>query len=405
MMKKTIALAIFVSCASAMFFCPPAFAEEAKKDINTLLPKDTALVVGVDVYGLTHSDAYNILRDRVLKNVPDFDTFERFFTWAGLKPYAKSVKGEETKEVVEEGLAEIILVKRSLDASTDNTSALLIGVFKSSPLARITKQLPPQLKDKVTVTVTDEGGRKIYEFKGVFRQDETLYAVELKDRSVAVALTKQEALDYVGRDTAAPETATTPAEEIVNGIKAVRPGATIWGVAYITDERRKQFAASADQDETMLQFVKSVSLKMEFTRAEETTKPEQPTEPEKFKGADIAIDCAYAPSQAGDFLETALTTLRDKAVKAFDDAVIKDLFNGDTTISKSADSSMVDIRIKADKKACEGLVEQFANLLGVEKPKPAETTPAAETAPAPEEGGATPPPATPPTPAEGGTAP
>jgi len=397
-MMKTIALTIFAACAGAMLFCPQAFADVAKKDITALLPTDTAVVIGVDVYGLTHSDAYNVLKDRVLKNVPDFDAFEKFFMM--LKPYLKAAKPGETQEVLDEGLAEIILVKRSLTTATNDTSALLIGAFKRSPLERIEKQISTQLKDKVTVTHTEEEGKKIYEFKGLFQKDETLYAVELKDLSVAVALTKQDALDYLSRDAAAPEAATKPADEIVKGISDMRPGGTIWGVAYISDERRKQFAASADNDETMLQFVKTISLKMNLSRAEGTKESEPPPATKTF--ADIAIDCTYTPAEAGDPFQTALSTLRDKVVKAFDDPVIKDLFNSDTTISKSTDTSTIQIRIKADRAACEGLIEQFANVLGVQKPKAAETALPAEPAPAPAEGG-TAPPAAPPAPAEGGT--
>ncbi len=60
MMKKTI---VFLMCAvfAAIFFCPLAFAE-TKRDIKSLLPPDAAVVAGVDVYGLTTSEVYGMLK-------------------------------------------------------------------------------------------------------------------------------------------------------------------------------------------------------------------------------------------------------------------------------------------------------------------------------------------------------
>ena len=378
MMKKTFAFALCVMFAGMAVLSQQALA--ARRDLKKILPADASLVVGVDVYVLRQSQFYAAFEGRVLKNVKDFAAFEFFLTSAELDPIPHKKNDKivlkDGKAVIADGLTEIVLVKRGLDASTQDTSALLMGVFKEDRLPKILQHLPDNLK--ANATIIKEGENEIYQFAGIFQKDETLYAVSLKDHTIAIALTKEAALGYLERDAAASDTAPSPADtapgpteaapspadEIAKRIEAVRPDSTVWAVAYLSDERRDQFAKSADADETMLQFLKSVSMSIKLTNVAAEG---------DFKGADIAIECECATAEAAGFLETALRTLRGKLVTAFDDPVIKDLLNGSSaTISSTSEEKKVAVTIKADATACEHLVEHFAALLGVEKPKTAE---------------------------------
>jgi len=374
MMKKTSVFVLCAMCAGMLFLSARAFAEEVKVDLKTLLPKDSALVIGVDAPGLMSSDVYALLKDRVFSGVKeDYSIVESFLNKSGL-----IVKRTKDKEVVFSG-PEIILVKRSLTVAKDDTSALLLGVFKADQMETIAKAAGVALKAQIPST--EEDGKKIFVFKGVFQKDEAIYAAQLSANIIAMSPNKQDVLDYIKRLATPPEAANAVPDEMMKVIETARKDATVWAAAYIDEKRRAEFKGSKDQNETMLQFVKSVSLKIQMLKPDKDTKK---------GGADVTIECEYADLNAGAFLVVALNKLRERVILAFEDPVIKQVFSEpSTTITQNAGDQKVKVVMKASHEGCQHLIDQFGNLLGVEKPKPPEAK--GTGTPAPPAGPGTPP--------------
>ncbi len=308
-MKNRFSIMLSTVLAGLVVLASHSLAANERVDLKALLPKDLALVVRVDVKGLFEAKAFKAMEESILKRIDSYDEFMLFLKTAELYPY-----GEKDEEA-EGQVREIILVKRNLDAANDDTSALVVGrVNLDYTRERIRGRIGAD-----RVKELDYEGGKIYRFADLFRKGEAVYAVQLKG-AIAFTLSEKEAREYADREKDTDK-GLGKNEEIMKRVDALRNPArgsesTVWGLAFLSEERRKKFAESKDPEEMMLQYVQSVSLRIGFGKETEFV-PEN--------AAEITVECECTTETAVDFMKAALKVLREKLAAAFENVELKDL--------------------------------------------------------------------------------
>ena len=306
-MKNRFSIMLSTVLAGLVVLASHSFAADEGVDLKALLPEDLAIVVRVDVKGLFEAKAFEAMEESILKRIDSYDEFMLFLKTAELYPY---------REKDEEGqVKEIILVKRNLDAANDDTSALVVGMVNLD----YTRE---RIRNKIgadRVTEMDYEGGKIYRFADLFRKGEAVYAVQLKG-AIAFTLSEKEAREYADREKDTDK-GLGKNEEIMKRVDALRnptldSESTVWGLAFLSEERRKKFAESKDPEEMMLQYVQSVSLRIDFGKEAELI-PEN--------AAEITVECECTTETAVDFMKAALKVLREKLVAALENVELKDL--------------------------------------------------------------------------------
>lgn len=333
-------------------------------NLNAVLPKDFAILLRVDATGLMEADAFSSIENSIFKRIGAYEEFMNLLESLELNP-ARPKEGGTAGNETEGRVSEVVLLKRNLDTSTDDTSALVIGDVGLDYTCR-------KLRAKVGADKVKEieyEGSKIYQFAGLFNKDETVYLVQIKG-AIAFTLSENEAKEYLDRN-ADPATGLGEESEIGKKVKAMREGIqdTIWGLAFVSEARRKQFAESQDPEEMMLQFLKSAALKMELGKG---------TSPMTPGGAEITVACDCADDKTAELMEAALKTLREKLVTAFQNNEAKDALQKATIRRGVTD---VTITISLDNESCTSVLESLGWMIfGSREEKKPETTPG-ETAP------------------------
>jgi hypothetical protein len=339
-MKNHVLAAFLAACVCLAAFAPRALAAENQLDLGALLPKDSDVVLRVDVAALFNADLFHAIEDSIFKRIdPDSDSYKNFMLF--LKRAELDPRKEKGGRVVSGHVGEVILVKRNLDDSTDDTSALVGGRVN---LEYASKKLRARLGSE-RVRETDYQGRKIYRFADLFRKGEAVYFVQLKG-AIAVTLSEKEAKEYVDREEGKLE-GIGKNEGVSKKLEYLRPAASgsqaaIWGVVCFTEESRKRFAESKDPEEMMLQHLEYVTLTVDLGGG-------------FVGGVDVRIECDCAEEAAG-FMETALKVLRGKLVLAMENPEARDVLQ---KASITLYTNNIVVRMNPDSEACESLLESL----------------------------------------------
>ena len=335
-MKNHVLAAFLTACVCLTAFAPQAFAAEKQLDLGALLPKDSDVVLRVDVAALFNADLFHAIEDSIFKRIDSYEDFMLFLKRAALDP-----RKEKGGKVVSGHVGEVVLVKRNLDDSTDDTSALVGGKVN---LEYTSKKLRTRLGSE-RVKETNYQGKKIYRFADLFRKGEAVYFVQLKG-AIAVTLSEKEAKEYVDREKGKIE-GIGKNKDVSKKLEYLRPAdsgsqAAIWGLVRFTEENRKRFAESKDPEETMLQYLEYVTLTVDLGGG-------------FAGGVDVRIECDCTKEAAG-FMETALKVLRGKLVLALENPEAKDVLQ---KASITLYTNNIVVRMNPDYEACKSLLESL----------------------------------------------